>query len=89
MRYVLDASVAVRWVLRDPLQPKARQLRTDYQNQVHELLAPDIFIAEIAGALTKAERQKVIRVGSATLLYDDVMNVSSSNVTAVSMSSLC
>jgi predicted nucleic acid-binding protein len=73
MKYVLDASVAVRWVLRDLLQAKARQLRTAYQNSVHELLAPDIFIAEVAGALTKAERQKIIRVGDAALLYDDVM----------------
>jgi hypothetical protein len=40
MKYVLDASVAVRWVLRDLLQAKARQLRTAYQNRVHDLLAP-------------------------------------------------
>jgi hypothetical protein len=36
MKYVLDASVAVRWVLRDLLQAKARQLRTAYQNRSHE-----------------------------------------------------
>ncbi len=74
MKYVLDASLAVRWVLRDLLQAKARQLRTAYQNKVHELLAPDIFIAEVAGALTKAERQEIIRVGHAALLHDEVMN---------------
>jgi predicted nucleic acid-binding protein len=74
MRYVLDASVALRWVLPDPLRPKALQLRSDYQAKIHELLAPDIFIAEVAGALTKAERQKIIRVGRAAVLHADVMN---------------
>jgi len=74
MRYVLDASVALRWVLRDPLRPKALQLRSDYQTKIHELLAPDIFIAEVAGALTKAERQKIIPVGRAAVLHADVLN---------------
>jgi predicted nucleic acid-binding protein len=74
MKYVLDASVALRWVLRDPLRPKALQLRSDYQPKLHELLAPDIFIAEVAGALTKAERQKIIRIGRAAVLHVDVMN---------------
>jgi predicted nucleic acid-binding protein len=74
MRYVLDASVALRWVLHDPLRPKALQLRSDYQTKIHELLAPDIFIAEVAGALTKAERQKIIRIGRAAVLHADVMN---------------
>jgi predicted nucleic acid-binding protein len=37
-------------------------------------LAPDIFVAEVAGALTKAERQRIIRVGRAAVLHADVMN---------------
>ncbi len=76
MRYVLDASVALRWVLRDPLQPQALRLRSDYQSKTLELLAPDIFPAEVAGALTKAERQKGIRVGLAAPLYIKVMRTS-------------
>lgn len=74
MNYVLDASVALRWVLRDPLQPKALQMRSDYQNKVHQLLSPDIFIAEVAGALTKSERQRTIRTGQAARLYVKVMS---------------
>jgi predicted nucleic acid-binding protein len=74
MRYVLDASVALRWVLPLPLQPNALRVRADFQIKIHELLAPDIFIAEVAGALTKAERQKIIRIGRAAVLYADVMN---------------
>lgn len=63
MRYVVDASVALTAVLPGPLRAKALQLQTDYQNLIHDLLAPDIFIAETANALTKAERQKLIKVG--------------------------
>ena len=61
MRYVVDASVALTAVLPGPLQAKALQLQTDYQNRIHDLLAPDIFIAETANALTKTERQKLIK----------------------------
>ena len=31
MKYVLDASVAARWVLPNPLQAKALKLRAGYQ----------------------------------------------------------
>jgi predicted nucleic acid-binding protein len=72
MRYVLDASIAVRWVIPGPLSPKALQLRDDYLSKVHDLLAPDIFPAETASALTKAERQKLIQVGQGAQLYADV-----------------
>src|SRR5713101_767334 len=65
MKYVLDASVAICWVIPRPLTPKAVRLRDEYQRQIHELLAPAVFIDEVAGALTKAERQKDIAVGQA------------------------
>ena len=74
MKYVLDASVAICWVIPRPLTPKAVRLRDEYQRQIHELLAPAAFIDEVAGALTKAERQKGIAVGQAAPLYAKVMN---------------
>ena len=74
MKYVLDVSVAICWVIPRPLTPKAVRLRDEYQRQIHELLAPAIFIDEVAGALTKAERQKDIAVGQAAPLYAKVMN---------------
>src|SRR5260370_34198055 len=72
MKYVLDASVAMRWVLPGPLSPKALQLRDDYLNKIHELIAPDIFPSETASALTKAERQKIIIVGDSAILYNRI-----------------
>ena len=73
MKYVLDASVAAYWVLRNPLQAKALKLRAEYQQNVHELIAPAHFQGEIASALTKAERQKLIPVGDARPLLGRVM----------------
>jgi hypothetical protein len=46
MKYVVDASVALKWVLPEAQSGKARNLRDDFQNRVHELLAPDIFPVE-------------------------------------------
>lgn len=72
MKYVLDISVALRWVIPSPLSAKALQLRDDYLHQLHELLAPDIFSAEAASGLTKAERQKLIAVGQAAVYYGKI-----------------
>lgn len=41
MKYVLDSSVAVKWVLNEAFSDKARQLRDDGQNYLHDLLAPE------------------------------------------------
>lgn len=65
MRYVLDSSAAIQWLLPEKDSAKAIRLRDDYHNAIHELLAPDIFPAEMLSALTKAERTKRIGVGDA------------------------
>jgi predicted nucleic acid-binding protein len=74
MRYVLDASVAVTSVVARPLTTKALRLREDYRNGIHDLLAPSVFSAECSSALTKCERQKLIPVGQALVLLDDILN---------------
>jgi predicted nucleic acid-binding protein len=53
MKYVLDASVALKWVLPEKDTSKAVLLRNAYRQSLHELMAPDIFPAEIAHALAK------------------------------------
>ena len=73
MRYVLDASVGLCWVIPRPLSPKALQLRDDYRTSIHELIAPAHFPGEIASALTKAERQQSIPVGDASRHIADVL----------------
>jgi predicted nucleic acid-binding protein len=73
MKYVLDASVAIRWVVPSPLSAKALKLRDDYLHGIHDLVAPDIFPGETASALTKSERQKLIAVGQAALLHATIL----------------
>ena len=63
--YVLDSSVAVKWALPEIGASKALAFRDDVRNKIHEIIAPDVFPSEVAHALTKAERMKVIPIGDA------------------------
>jgi len=74
MKYVLDVSVAMRWVIPGPLMVLAVKLRDEYLQNIHELIAPDIFPGEAASGLTKAERQKLIAIGDAATLHTKIMN---------------
>src|SRR4051812_25237302 len=74
MKYVLDPSVALKWVLPEIHAAKAKQLRDDYENQIHQLVAPDVFPVEVSYALVRAERKKIISIGQAAALLVDVMN---------------
>lgn len=73
MKYVIDSSVMVKWVLAEPDSDKALRLRDDLRNSVHELLSPDIFTLEASHALTRAERQLRIPVGQARALLLDIL----------------
>jgi predicted nucleic acid-binding protein len=74
MRYVLDSSAALKWVLSEADSAKAIRLRDEYSNGVHELLAPDLFPSEIANGLVSAERQKRIRPGESAIFLNDVLS---------------
>jgi predicted nucleic acid-binding protein len=71
--YVLDSSVAVKWALPEPGTPEALALRDAARNQIHELIAPDVFASEVAHTLTKAERRKIIPVGEALTHVMDIL----------------
>jgi predicted nucleic acid-binding protein len=73
MKYVLDSSVAIKWVLTEIDSDKALRLRDCFLQKVHQLIAPDIFTSEVAHALTRAERQGRLTAGEALLLWTDVM----------------
>jgi predicted nucleic acid-binding protein len=78
MRYTLDSSVAIKWVLPEIDSDRANRLRDDVRGGIHRLIAPDIFPIEVAHALTRAERQGRIPVGDAIVLWSDVMGTLSS-----------
>jgi predicted nucleic acid-binding protein len=65
MNYVMDASVAVKWVLPEIDSPIALRLRSEARAGLHQLIAPDIYPFEIGNALTRAERKGLISVGDA------------------------
>ena len=46
MKYVIDTSVAIKTVIKEADSAKAIQLRDDYNNALHDLLAPDLFPIE-------------------------------------------
>ncbi len=85
MKYVIDSSVAFKWVVPEADSAKARQLRDDYQHRIHELLAPDIFHFEFAHALTRAERQGRITSGQAFALWMNAMSSSPRLYSALSL----
>ena len=72
MKYVLDSSVALKWVLPEPDSAKAIRLRDESKNGIHELLAPDIFAPEVANGLVSAERQGRIKIGESAIFLLDV-----------------
>lgn len=73
MKYVLDSSVALKWVLPEPDSGRAIRLRDDYNASIHDLLAPDIFTPEIANGLAAAERQARIKPGEAAIFFHDII----------------
>ena len=74
MKLVLDASVAVKWVLPEGETQKALLLRDDYRKKTHLFIAPDTFPVEVAHALTRAERKGVLKQQEALLKLADVLS---------------
>jgi predicted nucleic acid-binding protein len=60
MKYVLDSCVAIKWVLPEPDTSKAVRIRTEFRRGLHELLSPSIYPVEVAHALARAERRRII-----------------------------
>ncbi len=71
MKYVLDASIGVKWVMNEVDSAQARRVRDHFRNQRHELIAPDSFPLEAAHALTKVARRGIVT--DATQLWVDLM----------------
>jgi predicted nucleic acid-binding protein len=63
-------------VLPYPFSRQAQGLRDEFTRQFHDLIAPTCFPDEVASALTKAERQKIIVVGKAVELLSDILQTS-------------
>lgn len=60
MRYVVDASVGLKWDMSEVDSDKARKVRDDSRNSACELIAPSSYSLETAHGLTKAERRGIV-----------------------------
>src|ERR1019366_778111 len=63
--FVLDCSVAAKWVLPEPDRAPALELFERYTSGEILLIAPDILLAEFASLLAKRNRRKQISAGQA------------------------
>jgi predicted nucleic acid-binding protein len=70
MKYVLDSSVALKWVLPEKDSDKAIALR----DAGHEFHAPDVFAVEIGHVLSKAFRQKKLTEAEAFQDLTDLLD---------------
>lgn len=75
MRYVLDSSVAFKWLVPEADTDRAIRLRDAYRAGVHDLLAPDFFPVEVAHSLTRAERQGRVTTAQGVVLLADLLQV--------------
>ena len=57
---VLDASVALKWVLVEPLSDEALAIRDAFLGGHLNLIAPDVFLPEVANALARSHRRGII-----------------------------
>lgn len=66
--------MALKWVLPEADSDKARRLRDDFLKGLVELLAPDVFPAEVGHSLARAERRGIIAPPQGSILLSDVLS---------------
>lgn len=66
-RFVIDASVALRWIVDLPHSAEARA----FVSFEHRLLAPDFIHAEVGNALNTLVARKLLPAAEAPLAYED------------------
>jgi predicted nucleic acid-binding protein len=73
---VVDASVVLKWFLREADSAAADLLLEKFLNDEVELLAPDLMLVEAASALWKrAMIRKDLSTDEATLIYRDLLTL--------------
>lgn len=74
MKYVVDCSVGIKWVLPETDSDKALRLREASRQGQHELIAPDWFMLEVMNVLGKAAARGTITSGEALQHYSDIVS---------------
>ena len=73
MRVVLDASVAVKWLLPEADSEKARGVLSAWNAGRLELVAPDLLLGEVANVLWKKAGKRELDRRQAARLFGDFM----------------
>ncbi len=66
---VVDASVAVKWVLREPGDGPALTLLSAYAANNLDLIAPRLLMEEVASAISKRCRRKLLSAAEGNAAY--------------------
>ena len=71
--YVVDASVAAKWVLPEEDQSRALQLEERYQDEEIDLMAPSLLIAEVGNVLWKRVRRRELPLPAASRCFQQLL----------------
>lgn len=69
MKYVIDTSVDIKTYVQEQDSAKAIRLRDEFNQGVHQIIAPDIFPTEMCNVLMILERGGKIKPGDADLFF--------------------
>ncbi|MCJ7806998.1 MAG: type II toxin-antitoxin system VapC family toxin [Clostridia bacterium] len=71
-RYVIDASVSVKWYIPEPLSQNAVKYLELLQKEHVELLAPELIIAEMGNVVWKKLQRGELSLEEARLIVDTI-----------------
>jgi predicted nucleic acid-binding protein len=74
-KVVVDASLALRWVLRDEKEARADALLEQWIASITEMLAPPLFPAETTNALYLSVKRNRLTMAEAQLALDTIMQL--------------
>jgi len=69
---VVDASLALKWVIQEPDSPRAQALLVNWSSERRDLLAPALFASEAGNALTQRMRLGQLDLPSAQRALRDL-----------------
>jgi predicted nucleic acid-binding protein len=70
---VVDASVAVKWILPEPEHEQADAILRAYQDEKLDLLAPYLLVSEVANVLWKRLRRGELSAGAASRCFEQLL----------------
>jgi predicted nucleic acid-binding protein len=69
-KLVVDASVAIKWFIPEPLSVEARRILDDYQTGTLSLVAPDLINAEVGNIIWKKQAFQGLDAADASIVID-------------------